>query len=131
MAAIGQKSGQSTIAQLQVREMSPMSRGMKPPTVFILVVLLLLSACGPATWLVNDTEKTVYVDFIGVDVPRAPFPQKVVSGDTMTAPLRPTELRTIYIGTNRHDLRSFNVADHCDLKKRICEIRASVLVKPD
>jgi hypothetical protein len=92
-----------------------------------LPMLASCAACGPTTSLRNDEKTTVYVDFVANDVPRPPSPQKLVSGQIMTAPWPPADARTLYVGSDPAKLRQLPVAKLCDLKKRNCNLRLSEL----
>ncbi|MFZ4687796.1 MAG: hypothetical protein ACOYLS_01030 [Polymorphobacter sp.] len=86
-----------------------------------------LAACGPTTSLRNDTEASVWVDFIKVEAPRLPHPQEVVAGSLLTAPWPPNEASTLYVGNDPSNLRKFDVVTLCDLTKKHCDVRVSQL----
>lgn len=93
-----------------------------------LSVCTALAGCGPATTLKNDTQATVYADFIKSGVPRPPHAQKLASGVSYTAPWLPADANALYVGSDPAKLQMFPVAKLCDLKEQSCEILASRLL---
>jgi hypothetical protein len=90
-------------------------------------VLLALAACGPTTSVRNDTNLTVYVDLIKTGTPRPPSPQKLVSGQILTAPWRPAEAQSVYLGRDAANLKRYPVVELCNLTMQNCNIDVSQL----
>ena len=93
--------------------------------------IVMLSSCGPAFSVKNDTTGDIYIDTIYESNVRNLSLQTLPRGQIYTAPRCWNEIRDLYIGyqrdhVKRQDFRSFCSLSHCD-----CAISMSQIDKAD
>lgn len=90
---------------------------------------VLLSACGPATSVYNNSNSRVYVDLTPRNGSQTPRAQLVDVANSMTAPWCSKEVAQIYVGISRERLHAFDPSKYCDLRKCNCTVAVSALMK--
>lgn len=88
---------------------------------------LLLCGCGSAFAVRNDTGKTVYIDTIYKDHPRAAAPQVLEPGNLYSAPRCWNEIAKVYLGAGPGSLTEKPISALCKPASCICIVNASQL----
>jgi hypothetical protein len=88
----------------------------------------LLAACGPAAAIKNNSKIPLYIDLIKAGGRRAPSPQRVTAGNSMTAPWCWEKVEEVWIGNSPTNLYRYGLAGQCNPSRCNCTVKASALI---